>query len=194
MTKIALLQGHPDPAGGHLCHALAESYLDGARQAGHEIANIEIAALEFPLLRTQADWHRGQGATPPGLLTAQQQCVDAQHIVIVFPLWLGTLPALLKGFFEQAFRPGVALSYGESLPAPLFKGKSARIVVTMGMPSIAYRLYYRAHGVKNLERSILRFAGVKPVRTSLFGMVEQRPDTRRQAWLTTMRRLGQRAV
>lgn len=36
---------------------------------------------------------------------------DAEHIVFVSPLWLGTMPALLKGFLEQVMRPDVALAY-----------------------------------------------------------------------------------
>ena len=50
--------------------------------------------------------------------------------------------------------------------------KSARIVVTMGMPSLFYRLYYRSHSVRSLARNILGFVGFKPVRVSLIGHIE----------------------
>ena len=194
MQNIALIQGHPDDAGEHLCHALAASYAEGAVASGHTVTRIEIAELDFPLLRSQHSWQQGQAGTPAGLASAQSACIAADHLVLVFPLWLGTMPALLKAFLEQTFRPGVALAYGDALPQPLFSGKSARIIVTMGMPSFAYRVYYRAHGLKNLQRSILGFAGVKPVRSTLFGMVEQRGDDRRKVWLQRVHRLGQRAA
>ena len=58
------------------------------------------------------------------------------------------------------------------MPKKLLGGKSARIVVTMGMPSLFYRLYYRSHSVRSLARNILGFVGVKPVRVSLIGNVE----------------------
>jgi putative NADPH-quinone reductase len=81
--------------------------------------------------------------------------------VIVYPLWLGTMPALLKGFLEQAFRPGFAF---DTKPKGLWnrrlKGGSARIVVTMGMPAFFYRVYYRAHSLKSLKRNILEFCGI----------------------------------
>ena len=51
-ARIAIIQAHPDPAGGHLCHALAEAYDEGAREAGHELRRIDVAQLDFPLLRS----------------------------------------------------------------------------------------------------------------------------------------------
>jgi putative NADPH-quinone reductase len=95
-------------------------------------------------------------------------------VMLGFPLWLGSMPALLKAYLEQLMRPGFAFAYGKGrqLPKKLLKGKSARIVVTMGMPSLFYRLYYRSHSVRSLVRNILGFVGFKPVRVSLIGNVE----------------------
>jgi len=172
MKRIAIIQGHPDPKRGHYCHALAEAYSSAAREAGHELRHIEVSQLSFPLLKSQKDWMGAEA--PPGLKGAQETISWAQHIVIIFPLWLGDMPALLKGFFEQVFRPGFAIGEAASsgrMWQKLLKGKSARIVVTMGMPAFFYRLYYRAHSVKSLERNILKFCGVAPVRTTLIGTV-----------------------
>ena len=55
---IAIIQAHPDPAGHHLLHAMADAYAEGAAAAGHEVRRIEVAKLEFRLLRTQADLAR----------------------------------------------------------------------------------------------------------------------------------------
>jgi len=77
-------------------------------------------------------------------------------------------------FLEQVFRPGFALDYSNAgFPGKLLKGKSANIVVTMGMPTIAYKGFYFSHGVKNLRRNILYFCGIRPVRLTYFGGVEQ---------------------
>lgn len=117
MVRIIVLQGHPDPSGKRLCHALADAYVEGARSAGHEVTLVDAAKLDFPLLRTQEDWLRGADGTPESPKEAQAACVAADHFVLIYPLWLGTMPALLKGFLEQAFRPGIALSYGERFPS-----------------------------------------------------------------------------
>ena len=105
------------------------------------------------------------------------------------------MPALLKAFIEQVMRPGVALEYREhGFPKGLLAGRSARIVVTMGMPALIYRWYFRAHGVRGLERSVLKFAGMKPVRGTLLGMVDAASDAKRRGWLDRMRGYGRRLI
>lgn len=188
MARIAIIQGHPDPAGGHLCHALADAYADGALAAGHIVDRIDVAALDFRWLRTQEDFETG--APPDVLLPAQDAIGKADHLLIVYPLWLGTLPAILKAFLEQVFRPGFAFVLGGRAWRRPLKGKSARVVVTMGMPVLAYRWYFGAHGLKSLERSVLGFCGISPIRESLFGMITTASVATRSKWLDKMRRLG----
>jgi len=191
--RIAVIQGHPDPEPKHLCRALAEAYADAAFRAGHEVKQIDLARLDFPFLRTQADFE--QGAVPDSLKPAQMAILGAEHIVLVFPLWLGTMPALVKAFLEQVLRPGFAFSYQASgFPAKKLTGRSARLVVTMGMPVFAYRWWFLAHGVKCLERSILGGVGIHPIRESFFGGVGNARDTTRQKWLEQMRDLGRRGA
>lgn len=108
--NILLIQGHPDSSQRHWCHALEDAYLKGASAAGHEIRRIDVAKLDFPLLRSQLEWELD--ALPPALVPAQDAIKWAEHLVLFFPLWLGDMPALLKGFLEQVARPGFAFSRG----------------------------------------------------------------------------------
>lgn len=191
--RILLVQGHPDPAAGHLCHALAEAYAAGASAAGHAVTTVTPALLEFPLLRSAAEWEHG--SVPPGLAAAQAALGQADHLVLLFPLWLGDMPALLKGFLEQVARPGFALATDSRNPlrAGLLQGKSARVIVTMGMPAAFYRWAYRAHSVKSLERNILGFVGFAPVRHTLVGMAGQMDEVAVRRWCARLRRLGAQA-
>lgn len=129
---------------------------------------------------------------------AAQAIGEAEHIVFVFPLWLGTMPALLKAFLEQVMRPGVAFAYPNNgkggFGKTLLKGRSARVVVTMGMPAFFYRLWYLRHGIAGMRRNILNFVGIGPVRETLFGPVEGASEAKRDKWLATMRALGARAA
>ena len=103
------------------------------------------------------------------------------------------VPALVKAFLEQVARPGFALRYRDKgLPEKLLAGRSARIVVTMGMPSLFYRLFYFAHSLKSLKRNIFRFVGFAPVRDTIIGAVESDPKAR-QKHLSAMQRLGRSA-
>jgi len=190
--SILIIQGHPDPAGGHLCHALADAYAEGAAAAGHGVTRVEVAQLAFPLMRTQADFETG--TMPHDLFPARDALLASHHVVLMFPLWLGTMPALLKAFLEQLMRPGFAFIYsGPGFPQKLLTGRSARVIVTMGMPARLYRWYYFAHGVLGLERNILGFVGFAPVRHTLYGMVDGADPARRTRWLEEMRSLGRNA-
>ena len=189
MRQITLIQGHPDPEGGHLDHALADAYAEGAVAAGHDLRRIEIATRDFPLLRSKRDFEHGP--TPPPLVEAQAAIAWADHLVFVYPIWLGDMPALLKGFLEQTFRPGFAFDYLDGGKVRMnLQGKSARLVVTMGMPALAYRWFYGAHSVKSFERNILKFVGIKPVERSLYGIVEAVDQAARTQWLDELRSLG----
>ncbi|MBM1169982.1 NAD(P)H-dependent oxidoreductase [Microvirga arabica] len=192
MTHITIIQGHPTSGGGHFCHALADAYAEGAFAGGHQVRFITVADLDFPLLRSKADW---DGALPPAPITeAQRTLAWAEHLVIIYPLWLGGMPAILKGFLEQALRPAFMTGGREGAGwKSVLKGRSSRIVITMGMPAFAYRWYFGAHSLKSLKRSILSLVGIGPNRHTLIGMIEGMGDSKRAARLEAMRRLGKRA-
>lgn len=192
MRNILIIQGHPDTTGAHYGHALARAYKEAAQAAGHALEEIDVGALEFPLLRSKSDFDNGVPSAP--ILDAQSLIAWAGHIVIFYPLWLGSMPALLKGFLEQVFRPGFAAAEGEKgMPwRKKLSGKTARIVITMGMPAFFYRWYFRAHSLKSLERNILGFCGIKTVGESLIGPVEGSDDSYRRGWLDKMAALGEK--
>jgi len=188
--RIAIIQGHPDPAGHHLLHAMADAYAEAATAAGHQVRRIEVGKLEFSLLRTQVDFETG--ALPPALGQPREDMRWSEHWVFLFPLWHGTMPAQFKGFLEHIFRPGFAMEYRkEGFPRRLLAGHSARIVVTMGMPVLIYRWYFGAYGLRAFERSMWSFAGIKPIRESLYGLTFA-DEKKRDRWIEDMRKHGAR--
>ena len=191
--NILIIDGHPDSSPERFDHALAASYLAGARSAGHEVQKVNIATLDFPWLKSGGDFFQGK---PPQVITKQQELFRwADHVVIVFPLWLGAMPALLKAYFEQVLRPGFAYAEakGRELPKGLLAGRTARVFVTMGMPALFYTLVYRAHSLKSLERNILGFVGFKPIHATVIGNIEGLSAKRRKEILAEGARLGAQA-
>lgn len=187
--KILVIDGHPDPDPARFCHALAGAYVTGAGDAGHDVRRIDVASLEFPLLRSAQEFK--EATPPPAIRDAQDAVLWAEHLVLIYPLWLGTQPALLKGFLEQLFRPDFAFEPGgKGWPQSKLKGRSARVIVTMGMPAFAYCWIYGAHSLKSLERNILKFVGLGPIRETLFGSVEAVDAPKREKWLKKVRGLG----
>ncbi|MFQ6548512.1 NAD(P)H-dependent oxidoreductase [Aestuariibius sp. 2305UL40-4] len=186
--KILIVQGHPDPNQTHLGHALATAYADGARDAGHEVRKIAIADAPVTFIRSQADF---EGGTVPAYATeAQEAILWADHLVFLFPLWMGTMPALLKAWIEQVFRYGFALAKTENGYKRMLKHKTGRIVVTMGMPAIFYRAYFGAPGTKVLRRPILGVSGVGPIRQTFIGRVDSLGEAGVRRWCDRLHNFG----
>ena len=188
--NILIIQGHPDTREDHLCHALAAEYRSAATDNHHEVRLLSVANLDFPLIANQHEFEHGE--VPADIEQAQQAIQWCDHLVIIYPLWLGTMPALLKGFLEQTMRYGFALSLeSKGMPKRLLKGKSARLIVTMGMPAFVYRWFFGAHGVISLERNILKLCGIKPVNHLFIGMVED--NARADKWFKKVRKIARAA-
>lgn len=191
--RILIVQGHPDCRRSHLCHTLAEAYAEGAGEAGHSVEVVEPARLDFPLLSSPAEWRHG--TLPPQLEAVQDAIRQADHLVLLYPLWLGDMPAVLKGFLEQVARPGftgnpsaVRLSGDGSL-----RGRTARVVVSTPLAAPVYRWLHGAHSLKLVRRSIFVPAGIAPVRATVVGSTEDLSEAQVERWCARLRRLGRRA-
>lgn len=188
--RILVIQGHPDVTENHLGHALAHAYASAATTAGHQVRTVTPAQIDFPLLRSQKEWEHGP--LPSALQKAQDDIAWSQHLVLFFPLWLGDMPALLKGFLEQVARPGFAFRKegGNPFGQKGLAGRSARVVVTMGMPALVYRWIFRAHSLRSLERNILGFVGIAPIHETLIGGVDGLGEAGVQRWRDRLAGLG----
>lgn len=192
--RILVVNGHPDGDPARFCAALAAAYAAGAAAGGHSVEALALGRLEVPLLRSKADYERCAEAPAP-LRASQEALLRAEHLVLIFPLWLGTLPALVKAWLEQVLRPGFAWQ-GEAAAGRAqarLAGRSARLVVTMGMPALVYRWWFGAHGLVGLERNVLRFVGLRPVRRTLIGRVEAIGEATRRRWLERLTAMGRDA-
>ncbi|MDE8652883.1 NAD(P)H-dependent oxidoreductase [Novosphingobium album (ex Liu et al. 2023)] len=191
MTRILVINGHPD-SGRHFLHVAADAYAAGAATSGHEVRRLDVAALEFPLIRSEQQYH--DNALPEDIAKAQQDILWAEHLLILFPLWLGDAPAYFKAFLEQVARPEFAFVPKEhGFPQGRLAGRSARLVVSMGTPTPIYSYYYGGHGVKSFKRNILEFVGIHPVRYAIIGSVGG-PARHREKWLARLRHWGEQAA
>jgi putative NADPH-quinone reductase len=186
-TKVLVINGHPDPRPDRLCAALAEAYAEGAADVGTAVRRLAIGELDFPVLRTAADFSAPAPAGP--IRQAQDDITWANHVVIVHPLWLGGEPALLKAFLEQVLRYGFALDPSHKRLRGLLTGRSIRLIVTMGMPAALYRLLF-GPTLKPLMPLMFFFTGFWPIRTTLLGGVADASAAHRAVWLVRIRKLG----
>ncbi len=188
MKNILIVNGHPDKE--IFCFALAASYKKGADNAGVNCKVINLIDLKFNPILTNG--YREKSALEPDLMEAQQNILAADHLVIIYPNWWSTYPALLKGFIDRVFLPNFAFKYLENspIPAKLLKGKTARIIVTMDTPKWYYWLIYRSPGHNSMKKGILEFSGISPVKITAFAVVKSSTVAKRKKWLDVVEALG----
>ncbi|MEG2804843.1 NAD(P)H-dependent oxidoreductase [Stenotrophomonas sp.] len=189
--SIVILLGHPSR--DSFCGALAERYHQAATAAGHRVVLFALGEIDFdPVL---PHGYRQIQPLEPGLQQMNAAIADCDHLVLVYPTWWGGMPALLKGFFDRAFLPGVAFRYRQDSVwwDRLLAGRSARVITTLDTPPWYYRWVYRMPGHQQVRRTILEFCGITPVRITGLGPVRSSTPAQRGAWLSQAERLGSRA-
>jgi putative NADPH-quinone reductase len=186
MRKIVIIVGHSQK--DTFCEVLATAYRNSARAGGHEARMYVLSKMLFdPVL--YEGFSKVQ-PLEPDLKAAHDAIFGADHLVFVVPLWLGDMPAILKGFLERVFQPDLVEPARNGAFIKLLKGKSARVVVTMGMPGLVYRWYFGSHAVKLLKRNILGFLGASPIRSEVIGNIAGLGDAGRKAWLAKVEAWG----
>lgn len=188
--NIAVINGHPDPES--FCASLAEAYIKGATTRGASVRTIDLSKIKFdPNLKYG---YRQRMELEQDLLDAQEIIRWADHLVFVYPIWWGTVPAVMKGFFDRVFLPGFAYkSRPNSITIDkLLQGKSARLIVTMDAPSWYNRFVYRQAGHNMMKHAILNFCGIKPVRITEFQPIKTSTSEMREKWLAQTQKLGEK--
>ena len=190
--KILVILGNPKEKS--FCRGLALEYLKGAKGEGHNVRLLDVSRMKFdPVLHEGRD--SGQ-KIEKDVLEARKDISWAEHLVFVYPIWWGSMPALMKGFVDRVFSNGFAYKYvkGERFHRRLLKGKSARLILTMDSPYLLYKLFLREHGVKSARINIFFFTGIGPVKETRFYKVRKSTEKKREKWLGEVFRLGEKGV
>jgi len=188
MKKILIINGHPDKSS--FCFALAERYKKGADTNGTECKLVHLIDLKFNPILTHG--YRLVSELEPDLQNIQQDILQADHLVFVYPNWWSTLPALLKGFIDRVFLPNFAFKYHKNDPFwdKLLTGKTARLIVTMDTPAWYYWLINKSAGHNAMKIGVLEFCGIKPVKISVFAPLKSSDEKKRNKWLNEVETLG----
>lgn len=190
MKKVLIINGHPDKESFNW--ALAESYKKGAISGSALVETINLTELNFdPNLKYG---YRIPYELEPDLQMAIKKIKEAEHLVWVFPMWWYGIPALLKGFIDRTFLPGITFKYqkGKLFPDKLLKGKTARIIVTADTVSWYNSLVMKNPAINQFKKGTLEFCGVKPVKVTYLAEVKDSTEKQRIQWLAKVNQLGVR--
>lgn len=188
MKKILIIQGHPDPESYN--YAIQDAYRKGALNSGAEIREIFVGELEFnPNLRFG---YRNRTELEPCLIEAQEKIKWCDHIVLIYPIWWGSMPAMLKGFFDRVFLPGFAFKKRENSVwwDKCLTGKTARVISTLDQPVWYYKLVNGSPTDTVIKRLTFGFCGIKPTKITNIGPLRLSTNSFRESWLKKIEALG----
>lgn len=193
MKRILIINGHPNK--NSYCNALTKAYAQGAVKAGHEIAILNLHELNFNLNFNGSYSGEQKQELEADLKFAQEKITWANHLVIIHPVWWGSVPALLKGFFDKTLLPGFAFKYKKDSAFwdMLLIGKTASIIYTSDTPPWFYKLFYHAPSVNMLRNRVLGFCGIKTISVVGVGPIRRSSQNFRESWITKIEKLGHMA-
>ncbi len=188
MKNILIINGHPDKESYN--YAISNAYKKGAETTSANIKVINIIDLDFnPNLQYG---YRKRTALEPDLIQAQKELKWADHIVWVYPVWWGSIPAIMKGFLDRVLLPGFAFKKREGSVwwDKYFTGKTARLICTLDQPPWFYSLINKSPSHKAMKKLTLNFIGVKSVKITSIGPLRLSKVSFRQQWLKKIEKLG----
>lgn len=189
MKKIFVIDCNPKTQS--FSQGLFEQYIKGAKDAGHQLKSMRLSDMEFEIDLAQKNEN---DELEPCLVEFQEKLKWCDHVMLVFPLWWGFMPAKTKGLIDRAFLPQYAYAYmpDKALPQRLLMGRSADILVTSDTPNWYFKWLYRAGAFKIMRMQIFEFVGIKPIKLHMISQIRHSSEKMRLHWLNKAWKLGNR--
>lgn len=185
--KIVIICGHPDT--DTFTGSMLDHYQAAAEDAGHHVVRFNLGELHFdPILRKG---YKEIQQLEPDLQMIQDAIHECDHLVIAYPNWWCTMPALLKGMFDRIWLPGFAFNFNKETKKieKHLTGKTARVFIMSGSHS-PFRTWWQFGDYTNeIQYGVLEFAGIK-TQISSYGPTERVSDDTRYQWIKEAESLG----
>lgn len=179
-----VIDGHPDAHS--LTASIAQRYA-----AGHGDARVlALRELDFdPHLRFG---YRQRMPLEADLAAAKQALHEAHTVVIATPMWWGSVPAILKGFFDRALLPQQEYRYTKlGLPQGLLTARTGRLLLLADTPWFA-AAFTGLPAQTQVARNTMRLCGIRSVRTHRMLGVKEADEATITRWLDRAEQLGAR--
>lgn len=193
MSKTVIVTSHPYD--GSFCHALMSVVSEGVQATGGVVDLIDLEADGFDPVMHSKDLigflkHQAQDQQA---LDYIRRIKEANHLVLVFPIWWELMPAMMKGFIDKVVFPGETFAYDKSMSGMrslLDNLQSTTIITTMNTPRSVYRWVFGDALQRVLVRGTFKKMGLKQVRWLSCNMVKKSTDAQRAKRLAAARRVG----
>ena len=180
--QTAVIYAHPNPNSfnGAILNQVIKALEDGK----HFYDVIDLYRDRFdPVLLFDEKKRRSDMKRDPETAEYRRIVKNADHLIFIYPLWWGGMPAIMKGFIDRVFAAGEAYTYQGKLPKGLLKARTASVYYTADAPSWYLRFWRRDADWVTVKDVMLKFCGVRRVRRLLFAGVKDSSDGKRTQWL-----------
>ncbi len=182
---ILVVLGHPDPESFN--HAIAQTAVRTLESREHDVIFHDLHAEQFdPFLPAHEIPQDGQ--VDPVIQRHCDELAAADGIIIVHPNWWGQPPALLKGWIDRVFRPGVAYKFldgdsGEGVPVGLLKARAALVFNTANTSEEREITIFGDPLERIWKDCIFDLCGVTTFYRTIYRIIVTSTSEQRQAWL-----------
>jgi NAD(P)H dehydrogenase (quinone) len=155
-----IIYAHPKTE-GH-CSTILKEVIEYLSTNKFEAALIDLYKINYdPVLHENELYTSGNKEVNKQNLEFQKRVKDADNLIFIYPVWWGSMPAILKGFFDKVFTNGFAFEFINNMPNKLLTGKKAVVFTTSGGPTFASKLLMGNRAANLIEKDILGFSGIK---------------------------------
>ena len=185
MKKTLLITAHPSSQG--FVHTMAKQYEQVVKKNGGsvEILDLYDSKNRQPFLKFETPKECPQ----EGLKEMHKKIINADEIVLSFPVWWGDAPAIMKNWLDCNFTPGFAYKYTAKGVKKLLIGKTAKILATSDAPGIAYS-FFLAPMRLTWSKMRLDFCGIKVTHFKVYGKMRKRDKKSRKNILKEVKKLA----
>ncbi len=181
--NIHLIIDHPDPTSYN--HAVKNAFLQGIDTEKHEVNIIDLNVDQFdPIMsKEELDMYEKGGIPNDKIKEYQRRLKNADHLVLIFPIWWMVMPARMKGWMDKVLLPGFAFSQ-QVPPRPLLTNiKTATIFTTTAVSDEKHRLDFNNALEWVLCKGTLKFIGVDNIQWFNFGETGLCDAEKHREWL-----------
>lgn len=187
--KTLIVYNHPYD--GSFCHSILDTVKKGILEGGNEVDIIDLDSDCFNPVMSGEDLlaFRNHKVVDEQAIDYIKRLKQADHLVIIFPIWWELMPSMMKGFIDKVIFPGSIYSYtksGYGMKTMLNNLKSTTVITTMNTPKLVYKFIYGNTVKKALINGTFKKIGCKNVKWISFNMVKSSSNKKREKWLDSI--------
>lgn len=194
--KSLIIYAHP--YNGSFCHAVKEKVLETLKEEGKEYSIIDLYADKFDPVMSGEDlklYSKG-GTTDKNVEKYLDILGETDSLFVIFPVWWGVMPAILKGFFDKVFLPKKAyVPMKSGLLKPKFPQiKKTVIFNTLGGPKFYHNWILMFPVKKVVANTTLKLIGAKKIKIVQFDSMKKSTDKKRATWLENVKKSVKKTI